>query len=67
MSSFSCPHFDLASDSCLLLRKDCVPGRSGCVLRGKTRFIVPAEERVRAKEEEKRRRAAAALPAPRPA
>ncbi len=54
MSSFTCPHFDLANDWCLLLKTDCVPGRKGCVLRGKVNFLIPAEERVRLKEEQKR-------------
>jgi len=26
MGSFSCPHFDVAADFCLLLKTDCVPG-----------------------------------------
>jgi hypothetical protein len=50
MSSFSCPHFDLANDWCLRLDADCVPGRRGCVLSGRARFVVPAEERVRERE-----------------
>ena len=37
MSSFSCPHFDLARDSCLRLKTDCVPGRNGCALPADTR------------------------------
>ena len=56
--SFSCPHFDVARDACLLLKTDCVPGRRGCVLGSKAVFAVPAEERVRLREEENRRRAA---------
>jgi hypothetical protein len=55
MSSFTCQHFDVANDRCLLLPTDCVPGRKGCVLRGTSEFAVPAEERVRLVEEEKRR------------
>jgi hypothetical protein len=54
MGSFSCQHIDVEMDACLLLKTDCVPGRKGCVLRGKSKFAVPAEERVRLKEEEKR-------------
>ena len=53
--SFSCPHFRPEDEHCLRLKTDCVPGRRGCVLEGKSTFAVPAEERVRAKEEEKRR------------
>lgn len=52
MSSFSCPH--ILQYGCARLRTDCVPGRVGCVLRGKVHFLIPAEERVRLLEEEKR-------------
>lgn len=55
MSSFSCPHYDFEKDRCTRLDTDCVPGRAGCVLRGRATFIVPAEERVREREEAKRR------------
>ena len=53
MSSFSCPHLDLAQDRCCRLHTDCVPGRKGCVLAGHVTFLVPSEERVRGGEEEK--------------
>jgi len=53
MSSFSCQHFDVTDDRCLLLKSDCVPGRKGCVLKNTCKFVFPAEERVRRKEEEK--------------
>jgi hypothetical protein len=56
--SFSCPHFCPDEDHCLRLNTDCVAGRRGCVLEGKSGFAVPAEVRVRLKEEEKRRAAA---------
>lgn len=55
--SFSCPHFRPDDEHCLLLKTDCVPGRPGCVLGGKTEFAVPVAERIREREEEKRRRA----------
>jgi hypothetical protein len=35
MPSFSCPHFDFASERCQRLGKECRPGQSGCVLAGK--------------------------------
>lgn len=54
MGSFSCQHIDEVRDFCLLLKTDCIPGRKGCVLRGTSKFAVPAEERVRLREEEKR-------------
>jgi len=47
MSSFSCPHFDGEMKICLKLRKDCIPGRPGCVLRGNSSFAFPPEERIR--------------------
>ncbi len=59
MSSFSCPHYDLANDRCLLLKTDCVPGRPGCVLRSTSGFAVPAEERIRLVAEEKKAKRAA--------
>ncbi|MCC7517723.1 MAG: hypothetical protein IT578_00905 [Verrucomicrobiae bacterium] len=46
MASFACPHLDVATDRCLLLKTDCVPGRAGCVLRGTSGFAVPAEQRT---------------------
>jgi len=54
MSCFTCRHLELVKDWCLLLQTDCVPGRKGCVLRGKSKFAVPAEERIRRLEEEKK-------------
>lgn len=56
MSSFSCPHFDMANDFCIRLRTDCVPGRPGCVLEKNSVFAVPVEERIRAKQEERKRK-----------
>lgn len=47
--SFSCPHFDVEKDYCLLLETDCVAGQPGCVLRHTSVFYVPAEERLKAK------------------
>jgi len=55
--SFSCPHFRINDDACLRLKTDCVPGRPGCVLAGKSVFAVPVEERLREREEENRRKA----------
>ena len=54
--SFSCPHFRLEDDHCLRLKTDCVPGRRGCVLAGKTVFATPVEQRIREQEEENRRK-----------
>ena len=55
MSSFSCPHFDMAHDYCLRLKTDCVPGRPGCVLRATSKFAIPVEERLQQEEREKER------------
>ena len=55
--SFSCPHYRPEDEHCLRLKTDCVPGRRGCVLEGKSVFAVPAEQRVREREEEKQRQA----------
>jgi hypothetical protein len=52
--SFACPHFCPDDESCVRLKTDCVPGRRGCVLEGKSVFAVPAEKRVRLLEAEKR-------------
>ncbi len=54
MSSFTCPHYDLANDFCLRLKTDCVPGRPGCVLQNTSGFAVPVEDRIRQKAEEKK-------------
>ena len=56
MSTFTCSHHNVPEDWCLLLKTDCVPGRPGCVLRGKSVFLVPAEERIREKEQARRER-----------
>lgn len=53
MSSFSCPHYDGSNDACIRIRTDCVPGRAGCVVPKGTRFLVPAEERVKQKAQER--------------
>jgi len=46
MSSFSCPHLDLAINNCIRLKKDCIPGRPGCILLNKVVFAVPADKRI---------------------
>ncbi len=54
MSSFTCPHLDMAKSFCLRLNTDCVPGRTGCALQKTSGFAIPVEERLRMKEEEKK-------------
>jgi hypothetical protein len=56
MSTFTCSHHNVPEDWCQLLDTDCVPGRPGCVLRGKSVFLVPVEERIREKEAVRRMR-----------
>ena len=46
MSSWSCPYFDHATDRCVRLKSDCVPGRKGCALPPTTQFLIPPEERM---------------------
>lgn len=53
MSSFSCPHLSPDETYCLRLKTDCVPGRTGCVLRNRFQFAIPAEERIKKLEEKK--------------
>lgn len=36
-----------------MLKTDCVPGRKGCVLRSTSKFLIPADERVRVREQSK--------------
>ena len=48
--SFSCPHFDIKNDRCLLLKKDCVPGRRGCVLAKTSKFVYNVEDKMKNKE-----------------
>jgi len=53
MSSFSCPHLELPNNNCIRLKKDCIPGRPGCILQNKAVFVVPAEKRINEREKEK--------------
>ena len=63
--TFTCPHLRPDDEWCLLLKTDCVPGRPVCVMRGKSVFLVPVEERIRlAAEARAAREAAALLPRP---
>lgn len=48
--SFSCPHYDFTSEQCLRLQVPCVPGRAGCVLRGKVDFAQDVDARVKERE-----------------
>ena len=43
MSSWSCPH-QTKDYFCQRVKRECVPGMKGCVLRGKVRFAREDEE-----------------------
>ncbi len=60
--SFSCAHIDLETEYCRRLKCTCVPGRRGCVLRGKVTFAIPAEERIAKLEERGRKSEASGQP-----
>lgn len=60
--SFFCGHFDQQTDQCLKLKLECVPGRRGCVLRGKVKFLVDPDERVAQREPRRPRIQANPLP-----
>lgn len=47
MGSFSCQFLDSAKSYCIRLKKDCIPGRQGCVLKGRFVFAIPAEKRIK--------------------
>lgn len=55
MNSFSCPHLRNINDFCERIKKECVPGRSGCVLKNKVTFVIPAEKRLEIVRENKKR------------
>ncbi len=44
--SFFCAHLDPGTEQCMKLKVECIPGRRGCVLRGKVKFLVDPDERV---------------------
>ena len=52
---FACPHFEPNTDSCLSVRRECVPGRPGGAIAQTTSFAVPWEKRLEEQLNEKRR------------
>ena len=65
--SFFCAHLDHQTEQCLKLKVECIPGRRGCVLRGKVTFLVDPDERVAQRDPARKRAAAAGRPnRPRP-
>ena len=53
MSSFSCKFIDKNETYCLRMKKDCIPGRPGCVLKGRFNFAVPVDKREDENKKEK--------------
>jgi len=53
--SFFCAHLDQPTEQCLKLKVECVPGRRGCVLRGKVTFLEDPDKRVAARDPVKKR------------
>ncbi|MGK9475305.1 hypothetical protein [Melioribacter sp. OK-6-Me] len=53
MGSFSCQYIDSEKGYCLRIKQDCIPGRPGCVLKGKYVFAIPIEERLPKNKEKK--------------
>jgi hypothetical protein len=49
--TFSCPNYDLKTETCQRLNKLCVAGRPGCVLQGKVDFGEDIEVRIKRAEE----------------
>lgn len=45
--SFSCKNYDYNEDQCLMLKKDCIPGRPGCVLEGRVALSEALAARIR--------------------
>jgi len=54
MSGWACPHED--KGHCVLLRGDCDPGITGCVLHGRVRFAGDSEKNGTPEEVERARR-----------
>ena len=52
--TFSCPNYDLKTESCQRLKTLCVAGRPGCVLHGKVDFGEDIEIRIKRAEERAR-------------
>lgn len=45
--TFSCPNYDYNAEGCRKLKVECIPGRVGCVLRGKIKVSEDIEKRLR--------------------
>ena len=49
--TFSCPNYDLKTETCQRLNNLCVAGRPGCVLQGKVDFGEDIDVRIKRAEE----------------
>jgi len=54
--TFSCRNYDFDLENCAKLKKECIPGRPGCVLVGKVKFSEEINKRLENLEEEKKQR-----------
>ncbi len=54
--TFSCPKYDYNAEGCRKLKVECIPGRVGCVLRGKIKVSEDIEKRLRELEKTTARR-----------
>jgi hypothetical protein len=50
--TFSCKNFDFNAENCMKLNSECIPGRPGCVLKGKVKFSEDIEKRLQELEAE---------------
>jgi hypothetical protein len=50
--TFSCKNFDFNAENCMKLDSECIPGRPGCVLKGKVKFSEDIEKRLKELEAE---------------
>lgn len=51
--SFSCKHYDHDKDWCSKLNLKCIPGRNGCVLKGKVCFAEDVKKRLKVRNKNK--------------
>lgn len=49
--TFSCPNYNLSTETCQRLNKLCVAGRPGCVLEGKVEFGEDIDLRIKRAED----------------
>ena len=62
--SFFCAHLDPKTEQCMKLKVECIPGRRGCVLRGKVKFLIDPDERVAQRDPVRKKRTTATASRP---